>query len=71
MQWSASTQEDADSNEHSRIVILVPVVLRRLTHCLKGPKTTFFYYRAFKEIRRNNNVLFRDEVGNVVFLLPP
>ncbi|KAK6023138.1 hypothetical protein OSTOST_11138 [Ostertagia ostertagi] len=55
-------------NEHARTVILVPDVLRRLTFCRKGPRTTLFYYRSFREVRRNNNVLFADEVGTVVWV---
>ncbi|KAK6056783.1 zinc knuckle [Cooperia oncophora] len=71
MEWSDVSQKIMSANEHSRVVILVPEVLRRLTFCLKGPRTTMFYYRSFHEIKRNNNILFADEVGNVVFVMPP
>lgn len=69
VEWTAVKASIAD--EHSRIVIVVPEVLARLRHCLHGPNTVFFYYRSFYDIRRNNNVLFGDETGKVVLVLPP
>ncbi|XGW28157.1 hypothetical protein V3C99_008173, partial [Haemonchus contortus] len=71
MEWSTIRPVVANANEHGRTVILVPDVLRRLTFCRKGPRTTMFYYRSFREVRRNNNVLFANEVGNVVWVMPP
>lgn len=71
MEWTAQAQNLAEEDQHARIVILIPEVLHRLTFCVKGPRTTLFYYRSFREIRRNNNVIFADEVGQVVIVLPP
>ncbi|VDO92581.1 unnamed protein product [Heligmosomoides polygyrus] len=71
MEWTAQAQNLVEEDQHARIVILIPKVLHRLTFCVKGPRTTLFYYRSFREIRRNNNVIFADEVGQVVIVLPP
>ncbi|KAK6018546.1 zinc knuckle [Ostertagia ostertagi] len=71
LEWSTISSVVSNANEHARTVILVPDVLRRLTFCRKGPRTTLFYYRSFREVRRNNNVLFADEVGTVVWVMPP
>ncbi|KHJ81039.1 hypothetical protein OESDEN_19278 [Oesophagostomum dentatum] len=46
-------------------------VLTRLKHCHSSPKITFYTYRSFRDIRTTNNVIFSDEVGNVVLVLPP
>ncbi|VDO76537.1 unnamed protein product [Heligmosomoides polygyrus] len=60
-EWTSQAQNLAEEDQHARIVILIP----------EGPRTTLFYYRSFLEIRRNNNVIFADEVGQVVIVLPP
>ncbi|VDL67784.1 unnamed protein product [Nippostrongylus brasiliensis] len=71
MEWMVEAQSLAEENQHARTIVLVPEVLHRLTFCGKGSKTTLFHHRSFREIRRNNNVPFADEVGSAVIVLPP
>ncbi|VDO78406.1 unnamed protein product [Haemonchus placei] len=37
----------------------------------KGAKTTLFYYRSFREVRRSNNMLFAGGVRTVMWVMPP
>ncbi|KAL6737710.1 hypothetical protein Aduo_011329 [Ancylostoma duodenale] len=59
------------SDEHGRVAVVIPEVLTRLKHFLAGSKTIFYTYRSFKDIRTTNNLIFSNEVGNVVLVLPP
>ncbi|KAL6726737.1 hypothetical protein Aduo_008677 [Ancylostoma duodenale] len=70
LEWSAA-EKVIRSDEHGRVAVIIPEVLTRLKHCLSGPKTTFYTYRSFRDIRTTNNILFSNEVGNVVLVLPP
>ncbi|EYC14761.1 hypothetical protein Y032_0039g140 [Ancylostoma ceylanicum] len=71
LEWLEVAPAVQKENEHSCVVVVVPEVLHRLNHCHHGPKTELFYYQSFKQIRITNNVIFLDEVGNVVLVLPP
>ncbi|KAL6723814.1 hypothetical protein Aduo_018780 [Ancylostoma duodenale] len=71
LEWPEVAPAVQKASEHSRVVVVVPEVLHRLKHCHHGPKTEIFYYQSFKQIRTTNNVIFSDEVGNVVLVLPP
>ncbi|KAK6010233.1 hypothetical protein OSTOST_24753 [Ostertagia ostertagi] len=46
----------AGANEHPRVEAIMPEVLHRPKHCL-STRTTFFYYKSFKDIRTTNNNL--------------
>ena len=70
LEWDAA-EKMPKSDEHSKIAVIIPEVLTRLKHCHIGPRTTFYCYRSFRDIRTTNKVIFSNEVGNVVLVLPP
>ncbi|KHJ98572.1 zinc knuckle [Oesophagostomum dentatum] len=70
LEWDVA-EKVLKSDEHTKIAVIIPAVLTRLKHCHTGPRTTFYYYRSFRDIRTTNNVIFSNEVGNVVLVLPP
>ncbi|VDP39960.1 unnamed protein product [Heligmosomoides polygyrus] len=77
--WSMSKRLDWDQlrttsifeNVHNRILLVVPLVLRRIS-CMKGgSKTRVFYYVDFSCIRTRNDTLFNDDLSSVILVLPP
>ncbi|KAK5969000.1 Integrase catalytic domain-containing protein [Trichostrongylus colubriformis] len=71
VKWSQVALTVQTGQEHSRIVLVIPEVLHRIQHCLIGSNTIVFYYKSFREVKATNTALFADDVGNVVYVLPP
>ncbi|VDO85689.1 unnamed protein product [Haemonchus placei] len=71
MEWKHVEQSVQKAQEHSRTVVVVPEVLHRLKHCLTSSRTVIFYYKSFREVRATNTSLFADDIGKVVYVLPP
>ncbi|EYB91080.1 hypothetical protein Y032_0210g2117 [Ancylostoma ceylanicum] len=76
--WRISTKtnwkdvKESLQNEHQKIILIIPEILRRLKFCSNKLKSTdVFYYKEFAEVHLRRNELFRDDVGHVVFVLPP
>ncbi|KAK6031026.1 zinc knuckle [Ostertagia ostertagi] len=56
---------------HNRILIVVPMVLRRMAWMSGGCRTRVFFYGDFAAIKTKMDSLFTDDLGAVVLILPP
>ncbi|KAK6018633.1 hypothetical protein OSTOST_15771 [Ostertagia ostertagi] len=56
---------------HNRILIVVPMVLRRMAWMSGGCRTRVFFYGDFSAIKTKMDSLFTDDLGAVVLILPP
>ncbi|KAK5974308.1 hypothetical protein GCK32_006545, partial [Trichostrongylus colubriformis] len=71
VEWPQVALTEQSGQEHNRIVLVIPEVLHRIKHCLMGPNTIVFYYKSFRDVKATSTALFADDVGNVVYVLPP
>ncbi|VDP45495.1 unnamed protein product [Heligmosomoides polygyrus] len=71
LEWSAVAPTVTLSDEHSKIALVIPECLTRLKHCRGSSELVLFYYKSFFDLSKKNTRLFADEVGRVVFVLPP
>ncbi|XGW34049.1 hypothetical protein V3C99_018091 [Haemonchus contortus] len=56
---------------HNRILIVVPIVLRRMAWMSGGNRARVFFYGEFSAIKTKLDSLFTDDLGAVVLILPP
>ncbi|KAK5971671.1 hypothetical protein GCK32_006177 [Trichostrongylus colubriformis] len=71
VEWPQVALTVQSGQEHNRIVLVIPEVLHRIKHCLMGPNTIVFYYKSFRDVKATSTAFFADDVGNVVYVLPP
>ncbi|VDP42038.1 unnamed protein product [Heligmosomoides polygyrus] len=58
LDWSAAAPTATLSDEHTRVIVVVPECLTSLKHCMAGPHTTFFFYRTFFDLKKKHTKLF-------------
>ncbi|KAK6031772.1 hypothetical protein OSTOST_02065 [Ostertagia ostertagi] len=56
---------------HNRILIVVPMVLRRMAWMSGGCRTRVLFYGDFSAIKTKMDSLLTDDLGAVVLILPP
>ncbi|XGW34156.1 hypothetical protein V3C99_018176 [Haemonchus contortus] len=56
---------------HNRILIVVPIVLKRMACMSGGSRARVFFYDKFSAIKTKLDRLFTDDLGAVVLNLPP
>ncbi|EYC04907.1 hypothetical protein Y032_0085g1856 [Ancylostoma ceylanicum] len=64
--------KDSWQSEHQKVILIIPEILRRLKFVSSKLKMVdIFYYKEFSEVHLRRNELFRDEMGHVIYVLPP
>ncbi|KAL6737984.1 hypothetical protein Aduo_011585 [Ancylostoma duodenale] len=64
--------KDSWQSEHQKVILIIPEVLRRLKFVSSKLKMVdIFCYKEFAEVHLRRNELFRDDVGHVIYVLPP
>ncbi|KAK6024067.1 hypothetical protein OSTOST_10129 [Ostertagia ostertagi] len=69
--WKDFDSSSMLNRVHNRVLLVVPIVLRRMAWMSGGCRTRVFYYDEFSAIKTKNDSLFTDDLGAVVLVLPP